>query len=155
VVPVGFDAYARVLHPAEEPGWVSDRLVRWAQVAAWSGMSLRRDAQFHPIALPPARPDREAPWSSQGPREGSLWVDEATARLLSDGKAIVSTSRGTVHARLKRPSRLRRGTLQIRTQGDNGVSGSSGPPLSYRGEEELRDEISFYLTFHVIGLVGG
>ena len=79
VVPAGFDAYARVLHPAEEPGWVSDRLVRWAEVAAWSGMSLRRDAQFHSIALPPARPDREAPWSSQGPREGSLYLPDAQA----------------------------------------------------------------------------
>jgi hypothetical protein len=85
----------------------------------------------------------------------TTWVDEATARLLSDGKAVISTSRGTVHGRLKRPSRLRRGTLQIRTQGDNGVSGSGGPRLSHRGEEELRDEISRYLTFHVIGLVGG
>jgi hypothetical protein len=102
VVPAGFDAYARVLHPAEEPGWVSDRLVRWAEVAAWSGMSLRRDAQFHSIALS---------------------ADPAAA-----GGALVEP----------RPAR-----------------GQPVPHLSHRGEEELRDEISFYLTFHVIGLVGG
>jgi hypothetical protein len=67
----------------------------------------------------------------------TTWVAEATARLLSDGKAVISTSRGTVHARLKRPSRLRRGTPQIRTQGNNGVSGSGRHLLSYRGAAEV------------------
>ena len=76
VVPRGFEAYARVLHPAEEPSW-GNRLVRWAEVAAWSGMPLRRDAQFHTIALPPARPAADAPWSSQGHGEGSLYPPDA------------------------------------------------------------------------------
>ncbi len=76
VVPGGFGAYARVLHPAEEPSW-GTRLVRWAEVAAWSGMPLDRDAQFHTIALPPSRPAADAPWSSQGPREGSLYPPDA------------------------------------------------------------------------------
>ena len=76
VVPGGFDAYARVLHPAEDPRR-GDRLVRWAEVAAWSDMPLRPDVQFHSIALPPARPGREAPWSGQGPREGSLYLPDA------------------------------------------------------------------------------
>jgi hypothetical protein len=39
VVPGGFAAYARVLHPAEDP-LEGDRLVRWAEVAAWSGTPL-------------------------------------------------------------------------------------------------------------------
>ncbi|MGP7996880.1 MAG: hypothetical protein ACLPKI_06090 [Streptosporangiaceae bacterium] len=60
VVPAGFEAYSRVLHPAEEPG-TGDRLVRWAEVAAWSGRPLRRDAQFHSVAPPPVRPGRPAP----------------------------------------------------------------------------------------------
>jgi hypothetical protein len=77
VVPAGFEAYARVLHPAEVPGRGGDRLVRWAEVAAWSGMPLQRDAQFHSIALPPVRPQSEAPWSSQGPEEGSLYLPDA------------------------------------------------------------------------------
>src|SRR5260370_9460549 len=55
VVPAGFEAYARVLHPVQTPG-NGDRLVRWADVAAWSAMPLRRDAQFHSIALPPTAP---------------------------------------------------------------------------------------------------
>lgn len=286
VVPAGFDAYARVLHPAEEPERGGDRLVRWAEVADWSGMPLRPDAQFHSIALPPVRPQRQAPWSSQGPCEGGLylpdaealagivrewtstpgqcwfcvwdgygwagtlctrpgepsvrlpdpatvragarvhlpnrdyllyagpaeavaaaaplsvaeqtpnlwwpadrawcvateidlpwtyvggpaglierildderiealpadpgdplthveawvaaWVDQAIVSLLSDGETVISTSRGTVHAWLDRPSRFRRGLLRTSTLGDNGVNSSGGASLRHSGEEELR-----------------
>ena len=76
VVPGGFAAYARVLHPAEEP-FTGERVVRWAEVAAWSGQPLRPDAQFHSIALPPVRPSGPAPWASQGPRQGSLYPPDA------------------------------------------------------------------------------
>ena len=76
VVPAGFEAYARVLHPAETPS-TGDRLVRWAEVAAWSAMPLREDAQFHSIALPPTAPGRPPPYGGQGPREGSLYVPDA------------------------------------------------------------------------------
>lgn len=77
VVPRGFASYARVLHPAEAPHHGHGRLVRWAEVAAWSGMPLRADAQFHSIALPPRRPDAPAPWTGQGPRSGSLYPPDA------------------------------------------------------------------------------
>jgi hypothetical protein len=76
VVPDGFEAYARVLHPAGDP-FPGNRLVRWAAVAAWSGMPLDRNAQFHSVALPPARPEGEAPWRGQGPRKGSLYPPDA------------------------------------------------------------------------------
>jgi hypothetical protein len=76
VVPAGFEAYARVLHPVETPG-NGDRLVRWADVAAWSGMPLRQDAQFHSIALPPTAPAEPPPYGSQGPQEGSLYLPDA------------------------------------------------------------------------------
>jgi hypothetical protein len=76
VVPGGFPAYARVLHPAEDP-YIGDRVVRWAAVAAWSGMPLRSDSQFHSIALPPVRPASTAPWSGQGPRRGSMYPPDA------------------------------------------------------------------------------
>jgi hypothetical protein len=89
VVPGGFEAYARVLHPAEEPG-TGDRLVRWAEVAAWSGQPLRPDAQFHSIALPPVRPGQPAPWRSQGPRQGSLYPPDALA-LASLARAWTTT----------------------------------------------------------------
>ncbi|HTW03486.1 MAG TPA: hypothetical protein VMF87_24505 [Streptosporangiaceae bacterium] len=77
VVPAGFEAYARVLHPAEEPLHGGDRVVRWAEVAAWSGLPLRPGSQFHSIALPRIRPEREAPWASQGPHRGSLYPPDA------------------------------------------------------------------------------
>jgi hypothetical protein len=77
VVPGGFEAYARVLHPAEEPRHGGGRLVRWAEVAAWSGVPLRPGSQFHSIALPRQRPDGEAPWSGQGPSPGRLYPPDA------------------------------------------------------------------------------
>jgi hypothetical protein len=76
VVPAGFEAYARVLHPVETPD-NGNRLVRWADVAAWSGMPLRQDAQFHSIALPPTAPSRPPPYDSQGPQAGSLCLPDA------------------------------------------------------------------------------
>jgi hypothetical protein len=76
VVPAGFEAYARVLHPVQLPGH-GDRLVRWAEVAAWSGMPLRPDAQFHSIALPPAARSGPPPYTSQGPMAGSLYPPDA------------------------------------------------------------------------------
>jgi hypothetical protein len=76
VVPAGFEAYARVLHPVQTAG-SGDRLVRWADVAAWSGMPLRPDAQFHSIALPPSAPAGPPPYASQGPQAGSLWRPDA------------------------------------------------------------------------------
>jgi hypothetical protein len=88
VVPAGFEAYARVLHPAETLD-SGDRLVRWADVAAWSGMPLRKDAQFHSIALPPAAPSGPLLYGSQGPQEGSLYVPDAEvlAAILRDWTA--------------------------------------------------------------------
>ncbi len=78
VVPSGFEAYARILHPAEEPD-LTGRLVRWREVSAWSGVPLRPDAQFHTVALPPDRPAVPAPWRGQGPREGRLYLPDADA----------------------------------------------------------------------------
>jgi hypothetical protein len=76
-IPAGFEAYARVLHPVEVPD-DGGRLIRWAEVAAWSGRPLRADSQFHSIALPPADPGGPRPFDGQGPREGSLWTQDAT-----------------------------------------------------------------------------
>ena len=86
VIPGGFEAYARVLHPAEEPLHDGDRVVRWTEVAAWSGLPLRPGSQFHSIALPRVRPQGEAPWISQGPRQGSPYPPDAVilAEILRD-----------------------------------------------------------------------
>lgn len=76
VVPEGFAAYARVLHPvtvgtgAGQDGEAVP--VRWRQVAAWSGAELTPQAQFHDIALPEHAPPGPAPWEGDGPQEGTL-----------------------------------------------------------------------------------
>ena len=48
-VPPVFEAYARILHPA---GRGSGGLVRWAEVAMWSGGTVHALAQFHEMARP-------------------------------------------------------------------------------------------------------
>ena len=89
-VPRGFEAYARILHPADEPGNGPGRLVRWREVAEWSGMPLRDNAQFHSIAMPPHRPATESP-VGQGPRLGSLYAPDALA-LANLGKSWTETA---------------------------------------------------------------
>ena len=80
VIPRGFPAYARVLHPARASLGRGTRPVRWAEIAQWSGVPLRPDSQFHSIALPPQRPAGPPPWNGQGPERGSL--DPADAETL-------------------------------------------------------------------------
>ncbi len=71
-----------MLHPVEEPLPGTGRVVRWAEVAAWSGVPLPPGSQLHSIALPRVRPEGEAPWTSQGPRQGGLYPpDAATAGM--------------------------------------------------------------------------
>ena len=69
-IPSGFEAYARILHPVQEgPG---ESLIRWAEVACWSGVALVPSIQWYQVALPEFAPKAEPPWTSQGPREGTL-----------------------------------------------------------------------------------
>jgi hypothetical protein len=49
IVPNGFEAYVRVLHPATD---TNDAPMRWADVAAKSGRTMHRLAQFHAINRP-------------------------------------------------------------------------------------------------------
>jgi hypothetical protein len=49
IVPNGFEAYVRVLHPAKG---TNDEPIRWADVAAQSGRTMHRLAQFHAINRP-------------------------------------------------------------------------------------------------------
>ncbi len=75
VVPAGFDAYARVLHPAHDS---EERPIRWSEVAARNGIELPRDAHFPEIALLPPGDGNQA-WDIVGPEEGTLCAAETTA----------------------------------------------------------------------------
>ena len=55
VVPTGFDAYARIFHPAWEPRHEPDQAeqeVRWSTVAAWNDKVSHPEMQFHSIGGP-------------------------------------------------------------------------------------------------------
>ncbi len=75
VVPGGFEAYARVLHPIAA-GQSGDRLVRWAAVAAWSGVALVPGGHFTDIALPEKEPVGVERWVGRPP-VGTLYRPDA------------------------------------------------------------------------------
>lgn len=85
IVPAGFDAYARILHPVETP-LNGDRLVRWEEVAHWGGQVLTAQSQWLEIAMPEFKPDYPRPWRSQGPHEGSLFANDAGALAAIAGR---------------------------------------------------------------------
>jgi hypothetical protein len=70
VVPRGYPAYARILHPARDN---SGDEARWSDVATWSGTVLHPLAQFHAIAGRWEYERRkQVGWPGQNPNEGSL-----------------------------------------------------------------------------------
>ena len=80
VVPAGFEAYARILHPAwlyREDGEI-ERGVRWREIAAWSGETIAPLSQFYSISTPQEVVADDPPYSDQ-PRKGSLDQKDAEA----------------------------------------------------------------------------
>jgi hypothetical protein len=70
VLPDGFPAYVRILHPTRGP---DGRPVRWAEVATWSGRTMHRLVQFPAVSRPAAAaPTDPAPWDGEDPPEGNL-----------------------------------------------------------------------------------
>jgi hypothetical protein len=69
IVPLGFQTYARILHPAVGPDGTA---VRWSAVAEWSGRAIHPRVQFDPIAKPraPALAGRRP--FAEPPRIGNL-----------------------------------------------------------------------------------
>ena len=66
ILPGGFEAYARILHPAKtRDGWIP-----WRDVAAWSGAPLEPLSQWEEICRPDL-PSHERPFHVE-PWEGSL-----------------------------------------------------------------------------------
>jgi hypothetical protein len=82
VVPAGFDAYARIFHPARTSRDWNELEVRWSTVAAWSGRKVHREMQFQAIAAPasPGQADEPKPWNSE-PRLGVLSKPQARALI--------------------------------------------------------------------------
>lgn len=68
LVPHGFEAYARILHPAS----ASDGSpVTWAEVAAWSGRVVHPQVQFRALAIPASDVRGAKPWEEE-PDPGTL-----------------------------------------------------------------------------------
>lgn len=78
VVPVGFEAYARVFHPIVAP---AGRL-RWSDIAKRNRRIAHAEMQFHMIARPAGRPGPPAYERGDGPEWGSLPLEER--RVLVD-----------------------------------------------------------------------
>jgi hypothetical protein len=100
LVPRGFEAYARVLHPA----WLRDdegTRVRWSQVAAECGTTLHPEAQWHRIAggrdLDP-RGARPAPrlWPGEDPQRGVLERPDLEALVEGLGRHTSTPDRTVV-----------------------------------------------------------
>jgi hypothetical protein len=91
IVPTGFDAYARILHPVDTP-LRGDRLVRWRDVAAWGDQVLSAQSHWLEVAMPEVRPEHPRPWKSQGPSQGTLFADDARA-LVAIARGFTATPR--------------------------------------------------------------
>jgi len=73
VVPDGFPAYIRIQHPVRE---TNGEPTSWADVAAWSGRTMHRLAQFHAISSPRPRSVLDpVPWEGASPPDGNLPAD--------------------------------------------------------------------------------
>jgi hypothetical protein len=122
LLPHGFAAYARILHPAAARPAASERdggPVRWATVAAWSGRTIHPLVEFDAVARPSDGVAGSSPPFVEPPREGHLIQPDLSALLdvlarqtdradrswfcLWDGYGWVQEARNTPRVRL--PSR--------------------------------------------------
>jgi hypothetical protein len=78
VVPSGFEAYTRVLHPLDPPAR-GQQAGRWVDVASWSGIELALGIDFPDITLPEHEPSGVEPWPGQVPQVGTLHPADADA----------------------------------------------------------------------------
>lgn len=79
VVPPRYEAYARILHPAQgQTGYVS-----WAEIAQWSGRVYHPAMQFEAIATPvPGAGVSPRPWNGYEPYGGMPSAQAATLAAL-------------------------------------------------------------------------
>ncbi|WP_019630801.1 hypothetical protein [Actinomadura atramentaria] len=78
LLPAGYAAYARILHPAESP---DGEPVRWADVARWSARVLHPLARFDALAHPVPATETGPPPFDDPPWPGSLTADDLGALL--------------------------------------------------------------------------
>ena len=97
-------------------------------------------------AAPDDRVSRVEDWAA-------AWIDQLLESLLARGAASLSTPRGSVGARLRRPHGTGHGDLRIEVTRLDGGSGSSWALLD-RGEERLPGDVRSYLTSAVLSLTG-
>lgn len=76
-VPKGFEAYARVFHPASD---TEGKPLRWAGVATICGTTVHREMQWHAI-VGLSEPDnyRDSKWPGQSPAIGSMDIEDLDA----------------------------------------------------------------------------
>jgi hypothetical protein len=76
LIPGEFESYARILHPADSPAGTP---VRWAEVAGWSGRTIRPSVSFRDLARPAHDAGTtSAPWD-EAPLEGELLPSQLQA----------------------------------------------------------------------------
>ncbi len=83
LVPSGYEAYARLLHPATTQ---EDRPVRWSTVAEWSGKAYHNLMSFEGISVPkPGYGSGDQPWAYE-PVEDMIEPEDIVelSRFLSD-----------------------------------------------------------------------
>jgi hypothetical protein len=80
VIPSGFEAYARILHPASDP---AHELVRWGDVAEAAGAVEHPLMQFHSLVglAEPAYQIKTPLWTGSSPSAGDLEPDSLEALL--------------------------------------------------------------------------
>ncbi len=80
VIPGGFEAYARILHPARSS---ADEQVRWSAVAAVCGKVAHGLMQFHSlVGVSPTEQDvRSGAWKGSTPDDGDLEPESLVALL--------------------------------------------------------------------------
>ena len=85
LVPVVFEAYARVLHPAWAPSERKDTTLRWATVAAWSGRTIHALAQWGSLSDPATAADPVPPFEAPPDKDG---LDPVGLSTLCDVLAV-------------------------------------------------------------------
>jgi len=88
IVPQGFEAYVRILHPAQRDLQDGGTRLRWSTIASWNGRVVHPEMQFDRIGNLPAT-KANPPWDSP-PQEGLL-PREDCERLASVLRPYTST----------------------------------------------------------------